>query len=109
MLLEGINKHLQEKGLLVSKGSMVDATILHTPSFTRNADKKRDPEMHQTKKGNQWYFGMKIHVGADVTSGGVHSVTVTAANGAGETSIYCEESWLLEGQVHSRFANMGGY
>jgi len=82
VLLQEINNHLQEKGLLVSKGSMVDATIIHAPSSTKNADKQRDPEMHQTRKGNQWYFGMKIHVGADVNSGGVHSVTVTPANQA---------------------------
>lgn len=80
VLLEEINTHLQENGLLVSTGSMVDATIIHAPSSTKNAEKKRDPEMHQTRKGNQWYFGMKIHVGADVNSGAVHSVTVTAAN-----------------------------
>jgi len=80
VLLQEINTHLQENGLLVSRGSMVDATIIHEPSSTKNTEKKRDPEMHQTKKGNQWYFGMKIHVGADVNSGAVHHVTVTAAN-----------------------------
>jgi IS5 family transposase len=66
----------------MSKGTMVDATIIHAPSSTKNAQGRRDPEMHQTKKGNQWYFGMKIHVGADVDSGAVHSITVTAANTA---------------------------
>jgi Transposase and inactivated derivatives, IS5 family len=59
-----------------------DATIIHAPSSTKNAKGERDPEMHQTKKGNQWYFGMKIHIGADVDSGAVHSVSVTAANRA---------------------------
>lgn len=81
-LLDEINSHLKAQGLLVSKGSMVDATIIHAPSSTKNQDKARDPEMHQTKKGNQWYFGMKIHVGADVDSGAVHTVEVTAANEA---------------------------
>lgn len=81
-LLDEINGHLKAQGLLVSKGSMVDATIIHAPSSTKNQDKARDPEMHQTRKGNQWYFGMKIHVGADVNSGAVHTVEVTAANEA---------------------------
>ncbi len=81
-LLEEINGHLKARGLLVSKGSMVDATIIHAPSSTKNQDKARDPEMHQTKKGNQWYFGMKIHTGADVDSGAVHTVEVTPANEA---------------------------
>lgn len=81
-MLGEINRHLKAQGLLVSKGSMVDATIIHAPSSTKNQDKARDPEMHQTKKGKQWYFGMKIHVGADVDSGAVHTVEVTAANEA---------------------------
>lgn len=81
-LLEEINGHLKAQGLLVSKGSMVDATIIHAPSSTKNQEKARDPEMHQTRKGNQWYFGMKIHIGADVDSGAVHTVEVTAANEA---------------------------
>jgi len=81
-LLEAVNGLLKGKGLLVSQGTMVDATIIHAPSSTKNAKGERDPEMHQTKKGNQWYFGMKIHIGADVDSGAVHSVSVTAANRA---------------------------
>lgn len=84
-LLCEINNDLKARGLLVSKGSMVDATIIHAPSSTKNQAQERDPEMHQTKKGNQWYFGMKIHVGADVDSGAVHSVEVTAANEANIT------------------------
>ena len=74
-LLEVVNGLLKAKGLLVSQGTMVDATIIHAPSSTKNAKGERDPEMHQTKKGNQWYFGMKIHIGADVDSGAVHSVS----------------------------------
>ena len=81
-MLNAINEHLKAQDLLMSKGTMVDATIIHAPSSTKNQDKARDPEMHQTKKGNQWYFGMKIHVGADVDSGAVHTVEVTAANEA---------------------------
>jgi len=79
-LLETINAYLKEQGLLVSQGTMVDATIIHAPSSTKNKDKARDPDMHQTRKGQQWYFGMKIHIGADVNSGAVHTVTTTAAN-----------------------------
>jgi len=79
---EAVNGLLKAKGLLVSQGTMVDATIIHAPSSTKNAKGERDPEMHQTKKGNQWYFGMKIHIGADVDSGAAHSVSVTAANQA---------------------------
>jgi IS5 family transposase len=79
-LLETINGYLKEQGLLVSQGTMVDATIIHVPSSTKNKDKSRDPDMHQTRKGQQWYFGMKIHIGADVNSGAVHTVTTTAAN-----------------------------
>ncbi len=79
-LLTAINQHLEQQGLMVSQGTMVDATIIHAPSSTKNKDKARDPDMHQTRKGNQWYFGMKVHVGADVNSGAVHSVTTTAAN-----------------------------
>jgi transposase, IS5 family len=81
-LLAAVNGLLKAKGLLVSQGTMVDATIIHAPSSTKNAQGERDPEMHQTKKGNQWYFGMKIHIGADVDSGAMHSVSVTAANRA---------------------------
>jgi len=82
-ILTVINDDLKEQGLLVSQGTMVDATIIHAPSSTKNSD----PEMHQTRKGNQWYFGMKIHVGADVDSGAVHSVTTTAANVADITEL----------------------
>lgn len=68
--------------LLVSKGTMVDATLIHAPSSTKNRELARDPEMRQTKKGKQWYFCMKVHVGADVNSGAVHTVEITAANEA---------------------------
>jgi len=86
-LLETINTHLKAQGLLMSQGTMVDATIIHAPTSTKNKDKARDPDMHQTRKGNQWYFGMKIHVGADVDSGAVHTVTTTSANTADITEL----------------------
>src|SRR5207344_2660925 len=77
---EGINAHLAERGLLLREGTMVDATIIAAPPSTKNEDKARDPEMHQTKKGNEWHFGMKAHIGADANSGLVHSLHATAAN-----------------------------
>ncbi len=79
-VLSTINEHLAEQGLLISQGTMVDATIIEAPTSTKNKDKKRDPDMHSARKGNQWHFGMKIHVGADVDSGAVHTVTTTSAN-----------------------------
>lgn len=79
-MLAAVNLHLEAKGLRISTGTIVDATIIHAPSSTKNATGTRDPEMHQTKKGNQWYFGMKAHIGVDAKSGIVHSVRSTAAN-----------------------------
>jgi transposase, IS5 family len=81
-LFEAVNTHLVAKGLLLKRGTIVDATIIHAPSSTKNEDKARDPEMHQTKKGNQWFFGMKAHIGVDGDSGLVHTVTTTPANAA---------------------------
>lgn len=79
-LMEGVQKCLAASGVKIGSGTIVDATIIAAPSSTKNKQKKRDPEMHQTKKGNQWYFGMKLHIGADSRSGVVHSAEVTAAN-----------------------------
>jgi len=79
-IFEEVNALLTERKLLMREGTIVDATIIAAPSSTKNARKERDPQMHQTKKGNQWYFGMKAHIGADAHSGLVHSVTGTAAN-----------------------------
>src|SRR5208283_146603 len=79
-LFEVVHRHLEAKGLKVSTGTIVDATIINAPSSTKNADKARDPEMHQTKKGNQWYFGMKAHVGIDSRTKIIHAVVATAAN-----------------------------
>jgi transposase, IS5 family len=78
LTLDEINAHLAEQGLLMRAGSIVDATIIAAPSSTKNAEKARDPEMHQTKKGNQWHFGMKAHIGVDAESGLVHTVIGTA-------------------------------
>jgi transposase, IS5 family len=79
-MLETVNVHLQEKGVRISTGTIVDATIIHAPSSTKNREEKRDPEMHQTKKGKQWYFGMKAHVGVDSQTKIIHSAVVTAAH-----------------------------
>ena len=81
-ILSRINAYLGRKGLLLKRGSIVDATIIAAPSSTKNAEGERDPEMHQTTKGNQWHFGMKAHIGVDADSGLVHTVTTTAANEA---------------------------
>ena len=79
-LLAGQNAVFEEQGWIMRGGSIVDATIIAAPSSTKNAEGARDPEMHQTRKGQQWYFGMKAHIGVDAGTGYVHSVTVTAAN-----------------------------
>lgn len=72
-MLEAVNAHLARKAQSLRAGTIVDATIIHAPSSTKNADQARDPEMHQTRKGNQWYFGMKAHIGVDEFSGLVHT------------------------------------
>ena len=79
-LFARIHEHLVKHGLQVSRGTIVDATIISAPSSTKNRTKERDPEMHQTKKGNQWYFGMKAHIGVDSRTKLIHSVAATAAN-----------------------------
>ena len=79
-LFDDINNRLEDAGLIMHGGTIVDATIINAPSSTKNASGKRDPEMHQTKKGNQWYYGMKVHAGVDAGSGFVHTITGTSAN-----------------------------
>ena len=86
-ILAVINGYLGDRGLSLRQGTIVDATLINAPSSTKNKDGKRDPEMHQTKKGNQYYFGMKAHIGADDESGLVHSVVGTAANVADVTQV----------------------
>ena len=99
-LFTAINADLTARGLLLREGTLVDATLIAAPSSTKNQTKQRDPEMHQTRKGNQWYFGMKAHIGADRDSKLVHTVVVTAANVADVT----QAAELLHGaeqQVHA--------
>lgn len=79
-LFAEVGRVLQGNGMTLKTGTIVDATIIAAPSSTKNADKARDPEMHQTRKGQQWYFGMKLHIGVDSQSGLAHSAVVTAAN-----------------------------
>ena len=81
-LFDEVQRHLAAKGLKVATGTIVDATIINAPSSTKNAQKARDPEMHQTKKGNQWYFGMKGHFGVDSRSKLIHAVVATPAKEA---------------------------
>lgn len=102
-LFAAINADLAERGLLLREGTLVDATLIAAPSSTKNRQKARDPEMRQTKKGNQWYFGMKAHVGADRDSQLVHTVVVTAANVADVT----KTAELLHGEEQQVHADAG--
>lgn len=99
-LLRLVNVHLAEKGLKVSRGTIVDATIINAPSSTKNQDGERDPEMCQTKKGNQWYFGLKAHIGVDSDTRLVHSAAVTAAN--------VHDSQLLADLLHGEETRVWG-
>lgn len=98
-----INGYLGDRGLSLRQGTIVDATLIHAPSSTKNKEGKRDPEMHQTKKGNQYYFGAKAHIGVDVKSGLVHHVHVTAANVADVTQV----DKLLHGEENMVAADAG--
>ena len=102
-IFTAINAHLAEQGLLLRAGTIVDATIIAAPSSTKNQDGKRDIEMHQTKKGNQWHFGMKAHIGVDAQSGLVHSVIGTAANVHDVTQAQA----LLHGEETDVFGDAG--
>jgi IS5 family transposase len=102
-LFAEIGGMLREKGISMREGTIVDATIISAPSSTKNQDKKRDPEMHQTKKGNQWYFGMKAHVGVDLDSGTVHTVEATAAS----VSDVAQAHTLLHGEEKEVLADAG--
>jgi IS5 family transposase len=79
-LFQRVHQYLESHGIKVGTGTIVDATLISAPASTKNQDKKRDPDMHQTKKGNQWYFGMKAHVGVDSRSKLIHAVVATPAN-----------------------------
>ena len=86
-LLAEVTQHLAARGVRLREGTIVDATIIDAPASTQNRTQQRDPEMHQVKKGNQWYFGMKAHIGVDAATGLVHSVAMTAANVADVTQV----------------------
>jgi transposase, IS5 family len=114
-LLRLVNEHLAEKGLKVARGTIVDATIINAPSSTKNQDGKRDPEMHSTQKHNQWYFGLKAHIGVDSDSKLVHSAAVTAANmhdsqaladllHGDETRVWGDSAYTGQGEVLAEHA-----
>ena len=102
-MLRVVNDLLGCKGLLLKTGTAVDATLINAPSSTKNASGERDREMHQTKKGNQWYFGMKAHIGVDADSGLVHSVITTPANANDVT----QANALLHGQEVEAYGDSG--
>src|SRR5271170_88379 len=79
-MLNAVNQYLESQGIRITTGTIVDATIIHAPSSTKNRSGERDPEMHQTRKGKQWYFGLKAHIGVDSKEGTVHSVCTSAAS-----------------------------
>jgi IS5 family transposase len=109
-IFEAVGRVLQQQGLRLSRGTIVDATIIAAPSSTKNAEGERDPQMHQTKKGKQWYFGMKVHVGVDSRSKVIHSVVTTPANTADckvlgdllhghETRVYGDQAYKGQRQI----------
>lgn len=102
-VLATINAGLAQQGLMLKTGTVVDATIIAAPSSTKNAGGERDPEMHQTKKGNQWHFGMKAHIGVDAHSGLVHSVIGTPAN----VNDVTQAAGLLHGQESDAWGDAG--
>lgn len=102
-LLQEVNAHLAERKLLMKEGTIVDATIIAAPSSTKNQARARDPEMHQTKKGNAWHFGLKAHIGVDAASGLVHTVKATAANVADVSQTH----HLLHGEEEHGFGDAG--
>lgn len=102
-IFTAINAHLAEKGLYLRQGTVVDATIIAAPPSTKNEAGKRDPDMHQAKKGNQWHFGMKAHIGVDAASGLTHTVIGTAAN----VSDVTQAQSLLHGDETDVFGDAG--
>ena len=102
-ILKTVTHLLESKKLLLRTGTIVDATLIAAPSSTKNSTKSRDPEMHQSKKGNQWYFGMKAHIGVDADSGLVHTVRCTSGN-VGDV---VEGNSLLHGQEVQVFGDAG--
>ena len=104
LMLEAVNVHLEAKGIKIQTGTIVDATIIHAPSSTKNASGERDPEMKQTRKGKQWYFGLKAHIGVDAKQGTVHTLVTTSANVADSTVL----PDLLHGEERKVWGD-GGY
>ena len=102
-LLAEVNVLLVERGVLLRQGTIVDTTLISAPSSTKNQDRQRDPEMHQTKKGNQWYFGMKAHIGVDAESGLTHTVVTTPANVNDVTQAHA----CLQGEETEVFGDAG--
>jgi transposase, IS5 family len=102
-ILKAVNELLSHKGLLLRSGTVVDATLIAAPSSTKNASGERDPEMHQSKKGNQWHFGMKAHIGVDAESGLVHTVRGTSGN----VNDVVEANTLLHGEEKQAFGDAG--
>ena len=102
-ILVTVNELLIERGLLLKAGTAVDATLIAAPTSTKNKDRSRDPEMHSSKKGNQWYFGMKAHIGVDAESGLVHAVRGTS----GHVSDIAEANSLLHGEESIAFGDAG--
>jgi IS5 family transposase len=102
-ILATVNELLRDKGLMLKAGTVVDATLIAAPSSTKNQSGERDPEMHQAKKGNQWHFGMKAHIGVDADSGLVHTVRGTAAN----VNDVVEANALLHGEESDAFGDAG--
>jgi IS5 family transposase len=102
-MLATVNDVLRDKGLMLRIGTVVDATLISAPSSTKNDSGQRDPEMHQTKRGNQWFFGMKAHIGVDAQSGLVHTVKGTAAN----VNDVVEANGLLHGDETNVFGDAG--
>jgi IS5 family transposase len=102
-IFAAINAHLTERGLILKEGTVVDATIIAAPSSTKNREGRRDPEMHQTRKGDQWHFGMKAHIGADMDTGLVHSLATTPANAADVTCAHA----LLHGEERLALGDAG--
>ena len=102
-ILTTVNEILNQRGLLLKAGTVVDATLIAAPTSTKNKSKARDPEMHSSKKGKQWYFGMKAHIGVDAESGLVHTVRGTA----GHVSDITEANMLLHVQETVVFGDAG--
>ena len=114
-LFEQVHRYLESQGMRISRGTIVDATIIDAPASTKNAEQERDPDMHQTRKGQQWYFGMKAHIGVDTRHKLIHSVAATAANVADsavledllhgkETRVYGDQAYKSQGEVIRRCA-----